>query len=262
MLVRCYHGLGDTLMCARFLPRLRAVAAHVALEAPPALLPLLAGFAADCYPFDPAHPLPPAELDIEIMELLHALRIDAGDLLGHLPYLSTPPSHLPQGENIGLCAASGGWDAARDIPARHLVAACAGPGRLLHWLQPGQAPDGCINPPGAPSRLEDTAALIAALDLVVTADTMVAHLAGGLGRPALLLLRRQCDWRWQESGDTTPWYKSTILLRQETEGDWSAPLARLSALLATRAGSPRSPAPIPAPDPAPTARPVRSPAAE
>jgi ADP-heptose:LPS heptosyltransferase len=79
----------------------------------------------------------------------------------------------------------------------------------------------------------DTAALIEALDLVISVDTAVAHLAGALGRPIWMLNRTDTDWRWGVSGETTPWYPTMRLFRQTTSGDWAAPMAAIEAALQT-----------------------------
>ncbi|MDQ2801663.1 MAG: hypothetical protein M3Y41_02860, partial [Pseudomonadota bacterium] len=76
------------------------------------------------------------------------------------------------------------------------------------------------------------AALVAAVDLVITVDTMIAHLAGALGRPVWLLLKAEADWRWLERGRRSPWYPNMRLYRQERPGDWRAPLDELAHDLA------------------------------
>jgi ADP-heptose:LPS heptosyltransferase len=81
---------------------------------------------------------------------------------------------------------------------------------------------------------EDTAALIANLDLVITVDTAVAHLAGGLGRPVWILLPYAADWRWLTGRDDSPWYPSAKLFRQRRAGDWGDVLLRVrQALIAS-----------------------------
>lgn len=80
----------------------------------------------------------------------------------------------------------------------------------------------------------DTAALMAQMDAVISVDTAALHVAGGLGVPVYILLMAQGDWRWLRDRADTPWYPSARLLRQERQGDWSAPLARLRAALAAR----------------------------
>ena len=76
--------------------------------------------------------------------------------------------------------------------------------------------------------LSETAALIASLDLVVTTDTSIAHLAGALAKPVWILLPHLGDWRWMQETETTPWYPTARLLRQRTPGDWAGLVLRVS----------------------------------
>jgi ADP-heptose:LPS heptosyltransferase len=77
----------------------------------------------------------------------------------------------------------------------------------------------------------DTAALIANLDLIVSVDTGVVHLAGALGKPVWILSRFEGCWRWLENRDDSPWYPSARLFRQKETGDWDEVLDRVSAAL-------------------------------
>jgi len=77
------------------------------------------------------------------------------------------------------------------------------------------------------SDFSHTAALIDALDAVISVDTSVAHLAGALGKPLYLLLPFAPDWRWGITGDGTPWYPTARLLRQRAIGDWRGVIGRL-----------------------------------
>jgi ADP-heptose:LPS heptosyltransferase len=74
--------------------------------------------------------------------------------------------------------------------------------------------------------LADTAATLGTLDLVVTTDTCIAHLAGAMGKPVWILLPHLADWRWMEDSESTPWYPSARLLRQASAGDWTGPIDR------------------------------------
>jgi hypothetical protein len=232
VLIRCYHGLGDTLQFARFIPGVIRRAASVAVEAPPALLPLLAGLGGvRLIPFDPARPAPPAGCDIEVMELFQACRPEADRLPPPLPLPRVTPLRAGTAA-IGLCWQAGDWDGARSTPLHDLVAAI-GPGRTLVSLQRGSAATEATaglfaNPADDSTDLLRTAALIAGASEIVTVDTMVAHLAGSLGASVRLLLRRNADWRWMKGREDTPWYPTMRLYRQEKEGDWSAPLGRLA----------------------------------
>lgn len=244
VLVRCYHGLGDTLHFCRYLPALARRAASVTVEAQPELIPLLRALpGVDRWvPFRPAHPQPPAEVDLEIMDLAHALRLPPPAP----PYLHAPPLPAPlarpagPGLLVGLCWQAGGWDPDRSVPLPLLRGLADVPGLRWVCLQRGPAADDALGPQAPPflnphDRSMDvarTAALVAGLDLVVTVDTMVAHLAGALGRPCRVLLKHDADWRWPLADTAAPWYPGTRQYRQSTPGDWTDPLLRLRAHLA------------------------------
>ncbi len=219
VVVRCYHGLGDTLQFARFLPALRERAAHVTLEVQPELLPLLARAADRVIPFDPAAPVP-ATHAIEIMELQHALRAEPPPV----PYLAVPATPI-SGASVGACWQAGSWDSARSVPLP-LLRPVLPPGTVS--LQRGAS--GLPDPLAGDMDLAATAGLIASLDIVVTVDTMVAHLAGALGRPTHLLLKADADWRWGQDKRTC-WYSAARIYRQGSPGDWTVPLANLAAAL-------------------------------
>ena len=219
VLVRCYHGLGDTLQFWRYLAPLAARAASVTVEVQPELIPLLAGLYR-LIPFQPDAPTA-AACDVEIMELGHALR------------LPPPPPHriavapsllLGSGRRIGLCWAAGGWDPDRSIPLR-LLKPLAQFGQLVS-LQRGPASDASIPDCGGGMDILQTARIIRALDMVVTVDTMVAHLSALVGTPTSVLLKHHADWRWGRQG--SPWYDQHALFRQPSPGAWEAAVAALT----------------------------------
>jgi hypothetical protein len=230
-LVRCYHGLGDTLQFARFLPLLARRTASLTLEAQPSLLPLLSALPGitRLVPFDPAHPLPPAEVDLEITELDFALH--AAPTAAPAPYLHATRAILPEG-SVALCYGSGDWDPARNIPAELLAPLCAQAPCITLVAEPTHLD--VLNPQGCPFDMGATAALVAGADLVITVDTMIAHLAGALGRPTWLLLKHDPDWRWNPALRTTPWYPSMRLYPQPSPGDWTSVAAEVARDLATR----------------------------
>ena len=235
VLVRCYHGLGDTIQFARFLPMLADRAARVTVEVPARLLPLLASVdpRLTLVPFDVAHPLPPAECDLEITELDLALRI-APDAVP-VPYLRASRAVLPAG-TIGLCYKAGDWDAERNVPPELLAPITAIAPCLTLNAEPTDLD--VLNPEGCPFEMEATVALVAGVDLVVTVDTMIAHLAGALGKPVWLLLKAEPDWRWDPARQDSAWYPGARLYSQRHAGDWSAPIAALVENLATRTFTP------------------------
>jgi hypothetical protein len=225
VLVRCYHGLGDTIQFLRYLPLLRRTAASVTLEAQPALIPLLADFPGvdRLIPFDPACPAPAGECAVEIMELFFALRVPP-ERAPHA-YLSAAPAPLPAG-TIGLCWQAGDWDRERSVPESLLRGFTRWP--CLSLVTAPTALD-VLNPRGCPMDMLQTARLVAGTDLVVTVDTMIAHLAGALAKPVLLLLKRDCDWRWAGGGSRSAWYPSMRIHRQQRPAEWPAVIARALA---------------------------------
>jgi len=228
VLVRCYHGLGDTLQFARFLPHLRRRARSVTVEMQPRLIPLFRGFPGidRVIPFDVAAPAPPSACDLEIMDLALALRVPPQE--APPPYLRARPADLPRG-CIALCWRGGDWDAGRSVPEALFGPLCRGPAVSLVTAPTGLP---VLNPEGCPIDMQRTAELIAGAALVVTVDTMVAHLAGAMGRPTWLLLKHDPDWRWPVETTRTPWYPRMRIYRQQIPGDWAGVLARVEADLA------------------------------
>ncbi|MGE0225500.1 MAG: hypothetical protein AB7F35_23685 [Acetobacteraceae bacterium] len=227
VLVRCYNGLGDTLHFARYLPRLRSQVASLTVEAQPELVDLLAraGGQDRIIPFDLQAPAEPLDCDIGISELPHAMRLPASAV----PPLSLRVDPVPSVAGaIGLCwQGSPTWDPARAIPPA-LVAPLARRYPMLS-LQPGPTDLTVLDPGSCPPRIEDTAAIIAGLDLVITVDTMIAHLAGSLGRPTWLLLKDEPDWRWGEGSGISSLYPTIRMYRQSAPGDWQGVIARVEA---------------------------------
>lgn len=244
VLVRCYHGLGDTLQFCRFLPLLRRRAMSVTLEVQPELIGVLQGLPGldGMAPFRTASPLPPSGCDVEIMELPHMLRVAPGQA----PYLQVRPGPRPAASLlVGLCWGAGGWDPGRSVPLPLLAPLAGVPGVRLVSLQRGPAADDAVRS-GAPGLLLAgergmdvlaTARLVASLDLVITVDTMVAHLAGAMGCPAWVLLQADSDWRWMAGRADSPWYPSLRLMRQDVTGQWDGVAARLHAGLAEWVGN-------------------------
>jgi hypothetical protein len=195
-------------------------------------------------------PLPPTDVEIESMELPHALRLTVGDLPGPVPYLQTPPLPPRLRKNagrprVGLVWAGGDWRRERSLPPHLLSPLLRLPVDFVS-LQFGPARGAAPVPPLAAAycaglaenaQVTDTAALIAELDLVISIDTMVAHLAGALGRPVWTLLDAQADWRWMRDRADTPWYPTMRLFRQTSLGGWESVIAEVAALLESLAST-------------------------
>ncbi|QOZ34418.1 glycosyltransferase family 9 protein [Bradyrhizobium sp. CCBAU 53421] len=148
------------------------------------------------------------------------------------------PATLPNGFNVGICWASGGGNPQfaerKSLPLRRL-ASLARPGVNLISLQLEHNDDlrglGIVDAMAGVSDFADTAGIVDQLDLVITVDTALAHLAGALGKPVWNLLRSDATsvWPWFWDADATPWYSSMTLYRQSRPGDWDDPLNRMFA---------------------------------
>ena len=244
VLVRCYHGLGDTLQFARLLAPLRARARRVTVWVQPAILPLLQGAPGvdAVLPLHDGAPDVVYDADMELMEAAHALRLALHDLPGPLPYLNVAAlSRSAASERkrrtdpalrVGLTWRSGGWNAARSMPPSALRRLANV--RSVQWFSlqyPSEPPPfemielGCRDIPELAWRMHT-------LDLVVSVDTMTAHLAGALGLPIWTLLPRACDWRWMQQRTDSPWYPTMRLVRQSREGDWRGVVESVASALA------------------------------
>lgn len=240
VLVRCYHGLGDTLMFARFVPGLRAAAAEVTLWAQPALLPLLATMrgAGPLLPLHDGAPDVAYDVDVESMELAQLARATP-DTLPPPPHFDVAPAALPDDGRlrVGVAWQCGDWDrSTRSIPFDALAPLARVPGVALHVLQRGAALADALAAPGfgtvsGSDRVLEAARAVRALDLVVTVDSFPAHLAGALGTPVWTLLPHAADWRWMDGREDTPWYPGMRLFRQPRPGDWGAVVGRVAGEL-------------------------------
>ncbi|GAB3646931.1 glycosyltransferase family protein [Ramlibacter alkalitolerans] len=245
VLVRCEHGLGDTLQFMRFLPLLRAAQLHFMVQ--PQLLRLLQGVAGlgDVRNYWTDDPLPPHDVDVEVMELPYALRMTLARLPpppAQLRERLPRPAGLPLRDEgrlrVGLLWAASDWDASRTVPLPALAPLFALEEVQFFSLQQGEAardpllqrlPIACLS--AQTTQVEVAAAAMCALDLVISVDGMPAHLAGTLGCPTWVLLKREADWRWMEAREDTPWYPTMRLFRQPRAGDWAAVGERVAAAL-------------------------------
>ncbi|HYZ32292.1 MAG TPA: hypothetical protein VE684_08425 [Crenalkalicoccus sp.] len=242
ILVRCYHGLGDTLQFIRFVPAVAARAAEVTVWAQPALIPLLRTMPGigRLLPLHDGTPEAEYDFDLEIMELAHLLRVTPASLPAAVPYLHPPRQPRPPGGRLalGLVWRAGEWDPRRSIPFDLLRPLAEIPGVALHLLQRGPALAECPAGFGVEAGSDDplaAASAMTALDLVVTVDSMPAHLAGALGIPVWTLLAEPADWRWMERRTDTPWYPTMRLFRQERPRDWAPVIARVTEALRAQA---------------------------
>ncbi len=227
VLVRCYHGLGDTVQFIRYAEPLRQIAREVIVWAQPELIPLL-HTASGIDRLIPLHDgTPPAEYerDVEVMELPYVFRSTLDTLPRRVPYLQVMPQPRLNGEtlHVGLVWSAGGWDARRSIPLECLEPLWSIDGLSWHILQRGPALREWSRPitHGGSDSVMTTASIMASLDLVISVDSFPAHLAGALGLPTWTLLHTEADWRWMRDRDDSPWYPTMRLFRQTRAGQWN-----------------------------------------
>ena len=248
IMVRCLHGFGDAIQFLRYAPLLRSVAAEVTYEVPPALYelaPYIDGVD-NVVTWGKLAPVNPIRWDtqIEVMELPYVFRTELCDLPIAQNYVHPPQSRCncvsrKLGLNhprVGVVWAAGEWNQTRSIPFPVFSELMTESACEFWSLQGGAAQVEWNELPPSP-RLRDSADLgdgilslacvISQLDLVITVDTLAAHLAGAMGIPAWVLLQQAADWRWMACGTTSPWYPSLRLFRQRSQGDWAGVIAEV-----------------------------------
>jgi tetratricopeptide (TPR) repeat protein len=254
------EGYGDTLQFARYAPLLARRGARVVLAVPAALARLLAPLAPLA---DPAAPLPAYDFHCPFFSLPRVFATTPETVPAAVPYLAADPV-LAAGWRDRLRAAGPGlrvglvwagqarpWlpgfatlDRRRSAGLAAFAPLAGVAGVTFVSLQAGPSateaaapPPGLtvLDPMGDVADFADTAAIIAGLDLVVSVDTAVVHLAGALGTPVLLLDRYDNCWRWLSGRDDSPWYPGLRIFRQDRLGDWDGPLIRAAAALRERA---------------------------
>jgi hypothetical protein len=248
--VRCYHGLGDTIHFSRYLPLLKSHGCEVDLECQPELLPLMSSVAGvdSLLPLDAGGPS--FDVEIEVMELPYAFRTTLQNLPAAVPYIECPTTpKISRGVSrglldVGLVWYAGDWDRNRNIELDQL--AHLAEIKHINWFSVQRPNDtsGAATPPCARAMeltalihahtpILETATIISQLDLLISVDTMSAHLAGALGRPVWTLLPFECDWRWMSSRPDSPWYPTMRLFRQARPHDWRQAIEEVRESLRT-----------------------------
>jgi tetratricopeptide (TPR) repeat protein len=236
------QGHGDMIQFARYAPMLAAEGARVTLQTyieHKALMQTLEGIDAV---ISREEAEPASDYVTPLLSLPLMFGTNLSSIPAQVPYLHAPPERLAiwrerlgvrTQRRIGLA-----WWGSQHIRKRSLSIDALQPllsfgGFEFHSLQktaPATHP-ALIDHGAELNDFADTAALISLLDLVVTIDTSVAHLAGALGMPVWIMLKHDPDWRWLLDRDDSPWYPTARLFRQRQRGDWGAVIAAIVAAL-------------------------------
>jgi Tfp pilus assembly protein PilF len=248
------QGLGDSIQFSRFLPRLVQMRANVTFLCHPNLVRLFRPFAGAMEVIASSDAIRRFDFQCALMGLAERFGIEPPDLPGKIPYLFAESDLVARwrdrvgshGFKIGI-----GWqgnpigqiDKGRSVPLEKFRALAEVPGVRLISLQKTHGLEQLAQLPphmkvetlGAfdegRDAFVDTAAIMQNLDLVITSDTATPHLAGALGVPTWVALKRVPDWRWMLAGDESPWYPTMRLFRQTTAGDWDSVISEMARAL-------------------------------
>jgi hypothetical protein len=252
VIVRCLHGLGDAVQMFRYIPLLQRQTSGLILEVPPTLMELAAKFQPDVEIITWGEGAPSMEpewdVQIEITELPYLFRTQTWELPIAQRYISIPSTtcdaiqvrrHNGDSLCVGIVWSSGDWNAERSVPFSCLRSVMNVPGCEFWNLQGGAARDEWAesgssvrhNATACSESIVNLAALIDQLDIVITPDTLAAHLAGAVGAPVWVMLQHAADWRWMHERDDSPWYPSMQLFRQPRQGDWKSVVAQIGMQL-------------------------------
>jgi len=243
------QGLGDTIQFARYAPLLRARGARVILEVQAPLLDLLRPLA-DAAVAAGAD-LPPHAFRTPLLSLPLAFGTDVSTIPAAVPYLRAARVRADlRGPGLNVALTFSGSpdhpeDILRSIPAAGLLPLLRLPGITWHIVQKDIRPEDATVLDGFPelrrhgpglADFGETAALLAAMDLCISADTSVAHLAGALGLPVWICLQHAADFRWLRERPDSPWYPTALLFRQGADRTWPGVIGRVGQALRQRLG--------------------------
>jgi hypothetical protein len=253
ILLHAEQGLGDALQFVRYAPLVAGRGGRVILQVYAEVIPLLTKLPGVAGIIDTKSALPPFDVHCSLLSLPLVFGTDLDSIPAAVPYLSVPADYLARWRRklgprralrVGI-AWSGNPshrdDGRRSIPFDVFSTLLTDrPGIEFHVMQNElRAADRAAlldmphvrNHADVPQDFGDAGALVSLMDLVISVDTSIAHLAGALDRPVWLLLAHLADWRWLLERDDSPWYPSIWLLRQPERGDWVSVLSTVASRL-------------------------------
>lgn len=248
LFMEAVEGFGDAIQFCRRIPLLEAQGAKVICALPSPLRRLLQDVSPTAEFVAAETAFAGADRYVSLYNLAEGFPA-GGQYPAATPYLKAEESRKRQWKNllgdggfkIGICWQGSPADPSRSFPVSFFHCFSELPGLRLISLQKGAAVQQLAELPShlqvetlgdqfdaGPDAFLDTAAVMESLDLIITPDTAIAHLAGALGRPVWTVLKYIPDWRWHLDRGDTPWYPSMRLFRQKAYGDWSHPFAEMA----------------------------------
>ncbi|HEX8522881.1 MAG TPA: tetratricopeptide repeat protein [Tepidisphaeraceae bacterium] len=249
ILLLAEQGIGDTIQFVRYATLLANRGARVMVACRPILFEIVLTCRGVSEVYDLDAPLPEATYQANLLDLPLHLSPSMKSLPADVPYLSAKAENVAhfgdllkdaRGKRVGLCWAGSAHhpdDRMRSIPPKLLAPLGEVEGVSLVSLQKeaGERPGLALLDFGGELRdFSDTAALVESLDLVITVDTSVAHLAGALGKPTWVMIATASDWRWFHGRTDSPWYPTVKLFRQRRPAEWGDVVAAVSGELRNR----------------------------
>ena len=260
LLVTAEQGLGDMLQFVRFVEPIARKGVRMLVSAPRSIGRLLATAPGVAQVYAPDDVLPRFDARAPFLALAKALEIDAATIPSAVPYLSADRERCTEAAlllapyagrpKVGLA-----WQGSRDNPddrhrsvaPHHLSPLLALPGFVWFSLQRTEEDEHVVSLPGwealirLPARndFDGTAAIVSGLDLVISVDTSIAHLAGALAKPTWIMLPFAPDWRWQTERTDSPWYPTARLFRPARIGDWDDVVRKVADALHSGIGRSR-----------------------
>jgi tetratricopeptide (TPR) repeat protein len=251
ILLHAEQGLGDTIQFARYAPLVGAQGAKVLLEVQPELKSLLSRLDGVMAVVARGEAPPPFDMHCPLGSLPLALKTELPMVPAQIPYLSANQAHLQKWsariEKLPSPRIALAWsgnpahdnDRNRSIALATLAPLLGLPASFISIQRDVRNADAAqlaattqlTHLGGELADFNDTAAVLALCDLLITVDTAPAHLAGAMGRPVWVLVPFAPDWRWTLDGETTPWYPTARVFRQSALADWNAVIARVAGTL-------------------------------
>ncbi len=249
------QGVGDLIQFIRYAPRFKELGATVVLSVPEGVEAFAGDFPGVDRVLERGAIEPDFDYVLHVVSLPHAFATDLSSVPADIPYVHADPelqsrwkSRLSASNSLDIGVVWAGnpnhaVDRHRSMPLAALAPLGDVAGARYFSLQKGARELEALTPPAGlamtnlgPDLVDyrDTAAVISQLDLVISVDTSVAHLAGAMGKPVWLLLPKNAEWRWMEGGDDSPWYPTMRIFRQGREGEWADVIGRVRSALQAR----------------------------
>ena len=254
ILIHAEQGMGDTFQFARFVPELyKQTGAHIVFEVHHGLQRLAASVYGVREVYGRGAPLPRFDMHCPLLSLPFMFGTTLANLPSPRRYMNAPEADVEQmqrmwprmGFRIGIAWAGNPKykaDKVRSFSLREFAALADAPvtmfslqkGPMVSQIEKYKDVMSVVDASSQHRDFAESAALMETMDLIITSDTSVAHLAGAMGKEVWVLLAHLPDWRWMNTGDSYPWYPAMRLFRQESPGDWAEVFARVRVALTQR----------------------------